>query len=178
VYTDFRYHDLGPACSQVQYDGSTLTRFRTPPLWGVGSTAPYGHDGSALTLDAIIQKHGGEARAAAAAYRELGADGREAVIAFLNSLILYSTTDLPADMDGDGKIAAHFRVAGRDTGRERFNPEWVFNVPGQIEGPVTASDGRHILSQALANCRQAYGVDLPLCRDRNHDGFPDALEKG
>src|SRR5205085_7880713 len=35
VYSDFRYHDLGPACHQLQFDGSTLTRFRTTPLWGV-----------------------------------------------------------------------------------------------------------------------------------------------
>ncbi len=97
------------------------------------------------------------------------------MISFLNSLILYSTTDLPTDVDGDGRIAAHFRVAGRDTGPERFNPEWLFNTPGLIEGPVTAPDGRRILSRALVNWRQAYGVDLPLCRDRDHDGFPDAL---
>jgi hypothetical protein len=95
------------------------------------------------------------------------------VIAFLNSLVLYSTEDLPTDIDGDGRIAAQFQVAGRNTGRERFNPEWLFNTPGRIEGPVTAPDGRRIVSQALVNCRQAYGADLPLCRDRDHDGFPD-----
>ena len=136
---------------------------------------PYGHDGASLTLEAIIRRHGGEARAAAAGYEALPEGEREAVIAFLNSLILYSTTDLSTDVDGDGRIAAHFRVAGQDTGEERFNPEWLFNTPGQIEGPVTAPDGRRIISRALVNWRQAYGVDLPLCRDRNGDGFPDAL---
>jgi hypothetical protein len=173
LYSDLRYHDLGPACRQMQYDGSTLTRFRTPPLWGVGSTAPYGHDGAALSLEAILRRHGGEAEAVTARYRALRPEEREAVIAFLNSLVLYSTEELPTDVDGDGKIAAHFRVARRDTGPERFNPEWLFNTPGQIEGPVTAPDGRRIVSQALVNCRQAYGLDLPLCRDRDRDGFPD-----
>ena len=55
---------------------------------------------------------------------------RDAVIAFLNSLVLYSTEDLPADINGDGRISEHFNVAGRDTGRECFNPEWLFNTPG------------------------------------------------
>jgi hypothetical protein len=174
IYTDFRYHDLGRACYQVQYDGSTLTRFRTPALWGVGSTAPYAHDGSALSLDAIISRHGGEARTTTAGYRGLSERDREAVLAFLNSLVLYSTEDIPTDIDGDGRIAAHFRVAGRDTGRECFNPEWLFNSPAQIEGLVTAPDGRRIRSHALVNRRQAFGIDLPLCRDQDHDGFPDA----
>jgi hypothetical protein len=172
--SDLRYHDLGPACQQMQYDGSTLARFRTPPLWGVASTAPYGHDGSALTLEAIIRRHGGEAEAVTTRYRGLRATEREAVLAFLNSLTLYSTEDLPTDIDGDGKIATHFQVAGRDIGPERFNPEWLFNTPGQIEGPVTAPDGRRVISHALVNRRTAYGLDLPLCRDRDRDGFPDA----
>ena len=37
--------------------------FRTAPLWGVGATGPYLHDGRADTLDAAIRLHGGEAAA-------------------------------------------------------------------------------------------------------------------
>jgi hypothetical protein len=175
VYSDFRYHDLGPACHQLQFDGSTLTRFRTTPLWGVGSTAPYGHDGSALTLEDVIRRHGGEAARSRQAYARLPERDRGVVLAFLRSLVLYSTDDLPTDLAGAGRIEAHYRVAGQDTGREVFNPEWLFNVPGEIEGPVTGPDGRPIVSHALRNLRQAYGVDLPFCRDRNRDGFPDIL---
>lgn len=176
VYSDFRYHDLGPACFQLQFDGSTLTRFRTTPLWGVGSTAPYGHDGSALTLEAVIERHGGEAARSRAGWRRLPEAGRADLLAFLRSLVLYATDDLPTDLNGDGRIDAHFRVAGRDTGREVFNAEWLFNTPGRIEGPVRAPDGRRIVSHALTNVAAAYGVDLPYCRDRNRDGFPDVLE--
>lgn len=118
---------------------------------------------------------GGEAEAVTGRYRALGRADQEALIAFLNSLVLYSTEDLPTDLDGDGKIAAHFRVAGRDTGPERFNPEWLFRTPARIEGPITAPDGRRVVSQALVNRREAYGLDLPLCRDQDRDGFPDAL---
>ena len=30
-------------------------------------------------------------------------------------------------------------VQGMDTGLERFNPEWLFSVPGKIEGPIDAT---------------------------------------
>lgn len=174
VYSDFRYHDLGPACHQLQFDGSTLTRFRTTPLWGVGTSAPYGHDGGALTLDDIIRKHGGEAAVATHAYMRLSRRDHAALLAFLQSLVLYQTDDLPADIDGDGRISPHFRVGGRDTGLEVLNPEWLFNTPGRIEGEVIGADGRRIVSHALLNVHAAYGENLPFCRDTNRDGFPDA----
>lgn len=175
VYSDFRYHDLGPECHQLQFDGSTLARFRTTPLWGVGTSAPYGHDGSALTLEDAIDRHGGEAAPSRASFRRLRAGERSALLAFLRSLVLYGTDDLPTDINGDGRIDRHFRVAGRDTGLEVFNPEWLFNTPGQIEGPVIGPDGGRIVSHALLNVRKAYGVDLPFILDRDYDGFPDVL---
>jgi len=60
--------------------------FLTPRLWGVGSTAPYGHRGNFRSIDEIISAHGGEALFARNAY--LGEDkaARENVIAFLRSL--------------------------------------------------------------------------------------------
>ncbi|MBV1703426.1 MAG: hypothetical protein KGI57_00540 [Hyphomicrobiales bacterium] len=60
--------------------------FLTPRLWGVGSTAPYGHRGDFRTLDAIIKAHGGESRFARDAYLSLPEDGRQDVIAYLRSL--------------------------------------------------------------------------------------------
>ncbi|MDE2399128.1 MAG: hypothetical protein KGM91_27115 [Burkholderiales bacterium] len=63
--------------------------FMTPELWGVGSTAPYGHRGDIDTLDAVIRAHGGEARAARDAYVGADADTRSDVIAFLKSLVIF-----------------------------------------------------------------------------------------
>ncbi|MCL6596970.1 MAG: redoxin domain-containing protein, partial [Firmicutes bacterium] len=61
VYSDFKYHDVGEAFYQVQFDGSVIRKWRTTPLWGVGHSAPYGHDGANLDLDSVIRRHGGEA---------------------------------------------------------------------------------------------------------------------
>ena len=48
-----------------------MTSFMTEPLWGVGTTAPYGHDGRSGTLEDVILRHGGEAQAAARRLRRL-----------------------------------------------------------------------------------------------------------
>jgi hypothetical protein len=176
IYSDFKYHDVGPDFYQVQFDGSVVRQWRTTPLWGVGTTGPYGHDGASLDLDAVIRRHGGEALAARKAYAVLTAEERRQVIGFLQSLVLYQTDQLPCDVDGDGQIAEHFRVQGMDTGRERFNPEWLFRVPGQIEGPIKNVRGEDLISYALTNVRQAYGLDLPYLKDSDDDGFPDVID--
>lgn len=174
VYSDFAHHDLGPAFHQMQFDGSMLKKFRTAPLWGVGSSAPYGHDGASLDLDEVIRRHGGEADASARAYVALAEADRLAMLEFLRGLVLYSVDDLPCDINGDGVISEHFEVQGMDTGVERLNPEWLFRTPGRIEGRAINPDGVPVQSQALTNGDEAYGMSLPYLKDRNGDGFPDA----
>jgi CxxC motif-containing protein (DUF1111 family) len=60
----------------------------TAELWGIASTAPYGHRGDQLTLNEIIRAHGGEGRAARDAYLGLTEDERSQVIAFLKTLVI------------------------------------------------------------------------------------------
>ncbi len=174
VYSDFIHHDLGPAFYQMQFDGSMVKAWRTAPLWGVGSTAPYGHDGASLDLDDVIRRHGGEAAESSKGYGDLPDNDRLALLEFLRGLVLYSVDDLPCDIDGDGKIAEHFIVAGQDTGVERLNPEWLFRVPGRIEGDITNPQGIKVRSMQLTNVSQAYGSHLKFLEDKTHDGFPDA----
>ena len=68
MFTDLKRHDLGPMFHERDFDGTKITMHVTEPLWGVGTTAPYGHDGRSITLDAVIRRHGGEAAAATRAY--------------------------------------------------------------------------------------------------------------
>ena len=176
VYSDFKYHDVGEAFYQMQFDGSLVKQWRTTPLWGVGSTAPYGHDGADLDLDSVIRRHGGEALSTRDSYVNLSELERKQIVCFLQTLVLYQTDQLPCDMNGDGKIDEHFTVQGMDTGLERFNPEWLFKVPAKIEGPIRNIKGDKIISFALLNMRQCYGLDLEFLKDSDGDGFPDVID--
>ncbi len=67
AYTDLKRHQIADpetprfANEQITQNFVARDRFRTPPLWGVGSTAPYGHRGDLGTLAEAIAHHGGEA---------------------------------------------------------------------------------------------------------------------
>lgn len=176
IYSDFKYHDVGEEFYQMQFDGSIQKKWRTTPLWGVGTTAPYGHDGASLDLDSAIKRHGGEALDQRMRYLALTEIERKQLVCFLQQLVLYQTDQLPCDMNGDGKIDEHFMVQGMDTGLERFNPEWLFKVPAKIEGQIRNIQGQRIVSFALTNLRQAYGLDLEYLRDTDGDGFPDVID--
>ncbi|HEV7522742.1 MAG TPA: thiol oxidoreductase-like protein, partial [Candidatus Angelobacter sp.] len=50
IYTDFKRHDLGVNFYERNYDGTLQKQFLTRPLWGAGTTGPYGHDGRSINL--------------------------------------------------------------------------------------------------------------------------------
>ncbi len=62
--------------------------FITAELWGVGSTAPYGHRNDITTLDGVIRAHGGEARHARQNYIDASDTDRSDLIAFLKTLVI------------------------------------------------------------------------------------------
>ncbi len=64
------------------------TRFMTAELWGVGSTAPYGHRNDFLTLKSIVLAHGGDAKAARNAFAEADEKAQLDVVAFLKTLVI------------------------------------------------------------------------------------------
>ena len=87
LYSDLLLHDVGSETYVGVADGDALAReLRTPPLWGLRATAPYLHDGRALTVEQAIAAHATEAERARRAYEALTADERSALLAFLRSL--------------------------------------------------------------------------------------------
>jgi hypothetical protein len=99
VFTDLKRHDLGPAYHERDFAGQRFTSHGTEPLWGVGTTAPYGHDGRSVTLDSVIRRHGGEAAAVTRAYVALGPDGQEKIIDFLQTLVLFPPDDTASNLN-------------------------------------------------------------------------------
>jgi Di-haem oxidoreductase, putative peroxidase len=177
LFSDLKYHDLGEAFHQLQFDGTVIRMFRTTPLWGVGSTAPYSHDGADLDLSSVIERHGGEATEVREAFRALSEEDQQAILAFLRSLVLYQTDQLPCDIDGDGRISNDYLVDGASVGIETFRPEWLLRVPCKIEGELVNVLGSKIVSRAVTNVRAAYGLDLDYIRDEDEDGWPDLQMK-
>jgi hypothetical protein len=99
IYSDLKRHDLGPNFYERQYDGTITTHFVTEPLWGVATTAPYGHDGRSINLNEVILRHGGEAQSSRDAYEGTSRGQRELLLAFLESLVLFPPDDTASNLD-------------------------------------------------------------------------------
>jgi CxxC motif-containing protein (DUF1111 family) len=84
IFTDLKRHDLGPNFHERNYDGTLQKQFLTTPLWGVGTSVPYGHDGRNINLIEVILRHGGEAQSARDAFAALSRSNRNLIVDFLN----------------------------------------------------------------------------------------------
>lgn len=85
AYSDFLLHDIGTGEGLAE-EGAAPGEMRTAPLWGVRMRRFLLHDGSALTLDAAIRAHGGEAGGARTRYLALPDEARRDLVAFLRGL--------------------------------------------------------------------------------------------
>lgn len=87
LYSNLLLHNvMKPSFRGMAEPGAGVGFYRTPPLWGIGDTAPYMHDGRAETLEAAIEAHEGEATNVTAAYQALTAEQKTALILFLKDL--------------------------------------------------------------------------------------------
>lgn len=88
LFADLKRHDMGPALAETfqRADEQRNREFTTARLWGVADTAPYMHDGRAMTLTEAILMHGGEATAERDAFEALDEQGRLELLGFLRAL--------------------------------------------------------------------------------------------
>ena len=140
LYGDLKRHAMGPRLAEPvnEIAGDDVTpipidprnrhtpdTFLTENLWGVGSTAPYMHDGRATTLAEAILEHAAsnsdtasEARASRAAYLARSVGDKQAVIAFLENLVLFKLEEEEEAADA-GALNALQTLAGAATPRQR-----------------------------------------------------------
>jgi cytochrome c peroxidase len=141
-FADLKRHNLGPNFFERFHDNRTAPQqlFMTEPLWGVGTSAPYGHDGRTHNLEEVILRHGGEAQTARNNFANMTRANKNQLITFLNSLILFSPDDTasnlagintnPPDPDGGGPIVNQgFPQAGHGA----IALTVLFNNPADIE---------------------------------------------
>lgn len=76
VFSDLLLHQVSDADDEA---------FRTPPLWGLSSSAPYMHDGQATSIESAIARHGGEARSARDSVEALTVADRALLLAYLEN---------------------------------------------------------------------------------------------
>jgi len=129
IFTDFKRHDLGSNFYERNYDGTTRTQFLTTALWGVGTTAPYGHDGRSINLVEVILRHGGEAETARNRFARLDREEKSALLDFLNSLVLFPPDDTASNLDPGNRNALGFPQFGH--GSIRLTS--LFNNPVDVE---------------------------------------------
>jgi hypothetical protein len=99
IFTDFKRHDLGPNFWERNFDSTLQREFMTEPLWGVATTAPYGHDGRSINLREVILRHGGEAQEARDAFDALPDERQHQILEFLESLVLFPPQDTASNLD-------------------------------------------------------------------------------
>jgi len=129
IFTDFKRHDLGPNFHERNFDGTMRREFLTTPLWGVGSTGPYGHDGRSINLTEVILRHGGEAENSRNRFAFLSSSERADVLEFLNSLVLFPPDDTASNLDPGDRTRAGYPQFGH--GSIRLTT--LFNNPLDIE---------------------------------------------
>ncbi len=122
LFGDLKRHRMGPRLAEPvnEIAGDDVTpiplnpanrhtpdTFLTENLWGVGSTAPYLHDGRATTLSEAIIEHAmsnsdtvSEARASRAAYLGLSSGSKQDLIAFLENLVLFKIEEEEEEATG------------------------------------------------------------------------------
>jgi hypothetical protein len=129
IFTDFRTHDLGPNFHEMKWDGSIEKESLTTPLWGVGSTAAYGQDGKSPTLESVILRHGGEAKEARDNFADAPSSVRHAIIAYLNTLILFGPDETASNLQPKNVNEPLFPIRGQ--GAIALTP--LFNNPNDVE---------------------------------------------
>lgn len=87
LYSDLLLHEILPEDAVgIEEVSANVREFRTPPLWGIATTAPYMHNGRPETIEDAILAHDGEAVDTRQAFEDLPQAERDALLAFLQTL--------------------------------------------------------------------------------------------
>jgi CxxC motif-containing protein (DUF1111 family) len=85
LYSDLLLHDVDTG-DGIPQAGAAANEIRTPALWGLRLRRPLLHDGSALTVEDAIRRHGGEAKSSTERFAAAPPAERALLMRFLQSL--------------------------------------------------------------------------------------------
>ena len=139
IHTDFKRHNMGKNFNERNYNSTSTstnfqTLFMTEPLWGVGDSPPYGHDGRSGNLDDVILRHNssgadGDAIIAGQAFANTSEAVRIQVRKYLASLVLFGPDDTASNLSGTSPTDANYPQFGH--GSIRLGA--LFNDPNDPE---------------------------------------------
>lgn len=86
LFSDLLLHDMGALGDGIAQGTADVRDIKTPPLWGLRASAPYLHDGRAVTIDDAIKAHDGEAKVAKDRYLKLSKQQVQQLMDFLTSI--------------------------------------------------------------------------------------------
>jgi CxxC motif-containing protein (DUF1111 family) len=87
LYSDLLLHEILPPDAMGTEEGSaSMLEFRTAPLWGLATSAPYLHSGAADTIHDAVLAHDGEAVVVRENYEALSDEERDDLLMFLGTL--------------------------------------------------------------------------------------------
>lgn len=118
LFGDLKRHDMGAGLAEsIDETGTGPSVFLTENLWGVGSTAPYLHDGRATTLTEAILEHGGEAEPSRQAFTGISSGEQAALVAFLENLVLFKMEEEEGEDPASSGRDRHKKNKKRRSGR-------------------------------------------------------------
>ncbi len=129
IYADFKRHNLGSNFWERNWDGTLTKELMTEPLWGVGTTAPYGHDGRSIDLWSVIMRHGGEAQNSRDRFARLSDQQQGQVIDFLQTLVLFPPDDTASNLNPGDSQSHNFPQYGHGN----IALPALFNNPSDLE---------------------------------------------
>jgi CxxC motif-containing protein (DUF1111 family) len=86
LYSDLLLHDMGALGDGIAQADAGMREMKTPPLWGLRASAPYLHDGRAVTIEQAVRQHDGEARRVRERFEALNPGQRRQLLDFLATL--------------------------------------------------------------------------------------------
>ena len=86
LYSDLLLHNMGSLGDGIAQGAADPREMKTAPLWGLRASAPYLHDGRALSIEAAIRGHDGEGKPARDRFLRLNTTQRRQLLEFLKSI--------------------------------------------------------------------------------------------
>jgi hypothetical protein len=139
IHTDFKRHNMGKNFAERGYHSTVAVPnmtvgFMTEPLWGVGDTPPYGHDGRSGNLDDVILRHNspgadGDALIAAQAFANTSESVRIWVRKYLASLVLFAPDDTASNLAPKNAADPNYPQYGHGS----IRLVTLFNDPNDVE---------------------------------------------